>query len=128
MICASMTQAGNPKVEAAIAKDKDTKPATTFPADIPKLYAFFRSKGTEKGDILRGVWIAEDVGDAAPKDSKITEVLVTAERSDDYGAIGLARPIDGWPVGKYRLEIYVGDKLAEALKFTIQPGVTVELH
>jgi hypothetical protein len=53
-------------VETAIAKDSDTPPATTFSADVPKLYAFFKSTGTKKGDSLRSVWIAEDVGDAAP--------------------------------------------------------------
>jgi hypothetical protein len=122
MICASMTQAGNPKVEAAIAKDKDTKPATTFPADIPKLYAFFRSKGTEKGDILRGVWIAEDVGDAAPKQTKIDEATLTADENDFYGAFSLTKPTKGWPAGKYKVEIYLGDELATTAKFAIKAG------
>ena len=122
MICASTTQAGNPKVEAAIAKDKDTKPATTFPADIPKLYAFFRSKGTEKGDILRGVWIAEDVGDAAPKQTKIDEATLTADENDFYGAFSLTKPTKGWPAGKYKVEIYLGDELATTAKFSIKAG------
>ena len=117
-----MTQAGNPKVEAAIAKDKDTKPATTFPADIPKLYAFFRSKGTEKGDILRGVWIAEDVGDAAPKQTKIDEATLTADENDFYGAFSLTKPTKGWPAGKYKVEIYLGDELATTAKFSIKAG------
>jgi len=126
MICASMAQAGNPKVEAAIAKDKDTKPATTFPADIPKLYAFFRSKGTEKGDILRGVWIAEDVGDAAPKQTKIDEAALTADENDFYGAFSLTKPTKGWPAGKYKIEIYLGDELATTAKFAIKAGKSDE--
>jgi len=121
-----MTQAGNPKVEAAIAKDKDTKPATTFPADIPKLYAFFRSKGTEKGDILRGVWIAEDVGDAAPKQTKIDEAALTADENDFYGAFSLTKPTKGWPAGKYKVEIYLGDELATTAKFAIKAGKSDE--
>jgi hypothetical protein len=126
MIWASMTQAGNPKVEAAIAKDKDTKPATTFSADIPKLYAFFRSKGTEKGDKLRGVWIAEDVGDAAPKQTKIDEAMLTADEDDFYGAFSLTKPTKGWPVGKYKVEIYLGDELATTAKFSIKAGKSDE--
>jgi hypothetical protein len=126
MIWASMTQAGNPKVEAAIAKDKDTKPATTFSADIPKLYAFFRSKGTEKGDKLRGVWIAEDVGDAAPKQTKIDEATLTADEDDFYGAFSLTKPTKGWPAGKYKVEIYLGDELATTAKFSIKAGKSDE--
>jgi hypothetical protein len=124
----STDEKGRQLLHVALAEKKDGKPKAIFSTEMPKIYALWKGEALKTGDKIRAVWIAEDVGDAAPKDSKITEVLVTAERSDDYGAIGLARPIDGWPVGKYRLEIYVGDKLAEALKFTIQPGVTVELH
>ena len=31
----------------------------------------------------------------------------------------LSKPTNGWPVGKYRMEISVNDKLAEPLKFSI---------
>jgi|GEM_PF-4123881 len=37
----AQAHAGKFKVEAAIAVDQDTKPTTTFAANVPKLYAFF---------------------------------------------------------------------------------------
>ena len=119
-ICASVALAGTAKVEAAIAVDKDAKPTTTFAADVPKLYAFFRSKGTQTGDKLRGVWIAEDVGNAAPEKTKIDEATLTADENDFYGAFSLTKPTKGWPAGKYRVAIYVGDELATTAKFTIK--------
>ncbi|SRR5437773_2398099 len=127
VILASVAHAGDPKVEAVIAKDKDTKPATTFPANIPKLYAFIRTKGTEKGDKLRGVWIAEDVGDAAPKKTKIDEATLTADEDDFYGAFSLTKPTKGWPVGKYKIEIYLGDELATTTTFTIKAGKSTDI-
>jgi hypothetical protein len=111
--------AGDVKVEAVIAVDGDTKPATSFASDTPKLYAFFRSKGTEKGDKLRAVWIAEDVGDAAPANTKIDEVTVTGTKDDFEGAFSLSKPDKGWPVGKYKVEIYDEDDLVTTVKFTI---------
>ena len=120
--CASVARAGDAKVEAVIAVDKDTRPTTTFAADVPKLYAFFRTKGTETGDKLRGVWIAEDVGDAAPENTKIDESALTADQDDFYGAFSLSKPTKGWPVGKYRVEIYNGDELATTVRFTIKAG------
>jgi hypothetical protein len=36
--------------------------------------------------------------------------------------------VGGWPIGEYRVEIYVGDTLAEKLKFTIESGPKIELH
>jgi outer membrane usher protein FimD/PapC len=32
------------------------------------------------------------------------------------------KPTKGWPVGKYRLEIYVNDELTNTLDFTIEAG------
>jgi hypothetical protein len=118
----AQAHAGQSKIEAAIAVDKDTRPATTFAANVPELYAFFRSKGTHEGDKLRGVWIAEDVGDTAPKNYKIDESSLTADQDDFYGAFSLTKPTNGWPVGKYRVEIYNGDELATSVKFSIKAG------
>ena len=117
---AATASAGTPVVESAIAKDSDTPPATTFTADVPKLYAFFKTSGTKTGDSLRAVWIAEDVGDAAPKETKIDESTLTADKNDFTGGFSLSKPNQGWPVGKYRTEMYLGDKLASTSKFTIQ--------
>ena len=119
VVCASLVHADDARIEAAIAVDQDTKPATTFGTDVPKLYAFFKTKGTEKGEKLRGVWIAEDVGNAAPADTKIDEATLTADQDDFFGAFSLSKPNKGWPVGKYRVEIYDGDELATTVKFTI---------
>jgi hypothetical protein len=118
----AQAHAGKFKVEAAIAVDQDTKPATTFVANVPKLYAFFKSTGTHEGDKFRGVWVAVDVRDAAPANTKIDEANLTADQDDFYGAFSLTKPTKGWPVGKYRVDIYNGDELATSVKFTIKAG------
>src|SRR5437868_9134337 len=118
-ICAAQSYAGEMKVEAVIAVDKDTKPTTSFAADVPKLYAFFRTHGSEKGDKVRAVWIAEDVGDAAPANTKIDESTLTADEENFYGAFALSKPTKGWPVGKYRVDLYSGDEVATSVEFTI---------
>jgi hypothetical protein len=118
--CGTGVRADTPKVEAIMAKDKDSKPATTFAPDVPKLYAFFRSNGTKKGDKLRGVWIATDVGDAAPRNTKIDESSLAADEDNFYGAFSLSKPDKGWPPGDYRVEIYDGEQLATTVKFAIE--------
>jgi hypothetical protein len=115
----SSAYADDVKVESVIAVDADTKPATSFASDTPKLYAFFRSKGTEKGDKLRGVWIAEDVGDAAPANTKIDEATLTGDEDNFHGAFSLSKPGKGWPVGKYKVEIYDEDELVTTVRFAI---------
>jgi hypothetical protein len=100
----------------------DDDPTTTFAADTPQIFAFFKTNGVQDGDKLRSVWIAEDVGDAAPANTKIDEKTLNAEGDTDDGVFSLSKPTKGWPVGKYRLEIYVGDELAKTVKFTIKGG------
>jgi hypothetical protein len=113
-------QGGDVKVEAIMAEDQDSKPTTTFAPDIPKLYCFFKTHGSKTGDTLRGVWIAEDVGDAAPANTKVDEAKLTADRDDFYGAFSLSKPDKGWPAGSYRVEIYEGDDLALKVEFKIK--------
>ena len=117
---AAPASTANPVVQSAIAKDSDTPPATSFAADVPKLYVFFKSTGTQKGDTFRAVWIAEDVGAAAPKETKIDEATLAADTNDFTAAFSLSKPNNGWPVGKYRTEIHLGDKLASTAKFSIE--------
>ena len=113
-------------LHALLAKNKEGQPATKFSSDAPKIYAFWKGDALTMGDKLRAVWIAE--GYAGLKDAKIAEGSAKAYKPDDDGAFSLARPKGGWPVGRYRVEIYVGDKLGEILKFKIEPDVTVDVH
>jgi hypothetical protein len=57
--------------------------------------AFIRSTGTKKDDKSRGVWIAEDVGDPAPKNSLLDEATSTADKDDASGGLKLHGPPDG---------------------------------
>lgn len=95
------------------------EPMTTFSADIPKIYARWQGETLKKGDQIRAVWVAEDVGDAAPPNYKVAETSKTATEPRSFGTFTLSKPNKGWPVGKYRLELYLGTELVETLRFTI---------
>jgi hypothetical protein len=120
MSCAAFAHAGDVTVEAIMTTSPDGKETTTFTPDTPKLFAMFKTKGASDGDKIRAVWIADDVGDAAPKGTKINENALKAEGDTEDGVFSLPKPNNGWPVGKYHLEIYVNDELATKLDFTIK--------
>ena len=126
----SVAQSNGQKViHAFTALEKNRKPTTTFSSDVLRIYAFWKGESLAVGDKVQSVWIAEDIGEAAPKDSKILEGETKVYKSDDAGSFSLSRPRGGvWPVGKYRVEIYVNDGLADLVKFTITPGVKIETH
>jgi hypothetical protein len=117
-----LTLHAKPSFDAIVAKDENSKPSTSFSSDVDQVMVFFHSKGTKSGDKVRIAWIAEDVGDAAPKDYKIDEASFDLEKDDGDGGGKISRPTNGWPIGKYRAEIYAGDTLATSVKFSITGG------
>jgi hypothetical protein len=120
IVCAEMARAGDVTVEAVTTASPGGEETTNFAPDAPELFAMFKTKGAQSGDKLRGVWIAEDVGSAVPANSKIDEKTLTMDGDTDDGDLSLSKPTKGWPVGKYRLEIYVNDKLVTTTRFTIE--------
>ncbi len=126
----SIAQTGGKKsLQVFLAVDKDRKPTTTFSSDVPGIYAFWKGEALELGDKIQSVWIAEDIGDAAPKETKILEGEAKVYKPDEDGAFSLSRPGGKiWPVGKYRVELYINGGLANVAKFTITTGVTIEVH
>ena len=114
-------------LHAFVAMKKDGESTKKFMTGAPKIYGIWQVQSLKAGDSVRAVWIAESFG-YTQKDVKITEAAVTAYKPDDDGVFVLARPEGAWPIGRYRLEFYVRDKLAETVRFTIEQDVTVEVR
>jgi len=93
---------------AVLADNLNGQPRTNFTPDTKQIIVRYYGEALKNRDKTRFVWLAEDVGSAAPKNDKL------AEASNK-----LSRPDKGWMLGNYRVEIYNGDKLIETLKFTI---------
>ena len=117
---AAVAQAGDIKVRAIVTSGPGEDPVTTFPPDTPKVFATFKSKGAQKGDKVRALWIAEDVGEAAPPNSKVFETTGDLDSDTDTGMFSISQPKNGWPPGKYRVEIYANDKLAATVNYRIE--------
>lgn len=125
---------GGLQVEATMCKsvtgeDEPVGPTTQFAKDVTEIFATWKSDQTKEGQISKAVWIAIDVGKAAPPNTKIVEKSIKLERQPDakgkdlkwwHGNFSLTKPTAGWPIGTYRLEIYFDDKLTKTLPFTIQ--------
>jgi hypothetical protein len=119
-ICVAAAKAGDVKVDVVMTTSPNGEPTTSFTADAPKLFALFKTKGATNGDKARGVLFADDVGDAAPANTKVFETSLTLEGDTEDGGFNFSKPTTGWPVGKYHVEIYVNDELATKVQFTIR--------
>ena len=112
----------------SIKNDRPVEPTTKFTKDAAAIWGMWQSAEIKRGATVRTVWIAEDVGKAAPANTQITEAAVVvddkalgARQADGYhGSFNLTRPTAGWPLGKYRVDLFVDGKLLRAIRFTVQ--------
>ena len=86
--------------------------------DAPEVVFFYELAPGVGGDVT-GTWIAEDVGAAAPPNYAIDAMTLTLPPGGE-ASFALTRPTNGWPLGKYRLELRVGDRLLAVEPFVIQ--------
>jgi len=126
MICASIARGADIKVTAVTSAGEKGKPTAVFAADTPEIWATFKTNGAKKGDKLLGEWIADDVGEAAPPNTKVFEKTLTLEGDTDAGYFTFLKPTNGWPPGEYHLDIYANDALATRVGFTIEHVKTTE--
>ncbi|HEX4455966.1 MAG TPA: hypothetical protein VH143_34130 [Kofleriaceae bacterium] len=97
-----------------------------FDAAVPVVHVTYRTVDLPKsGDAYVIQWIATDVGQAAPANTVIATVNKTVEElpaaTNSYTLNGyLTKPTNGWPIGKYRVEIKLGDKLVTTAQFAIR--------
>jgi hypothetical protein len=90
----------------------------SFPADQALFHAVVTVSNLASGSKVKAVWTVVDVGSAASPDTKITETEVTVEgsRNVDFTLTPNAGQL---PPGKFKVEIYLNDKLDRTLQFTV---------
>jgi len=88
----------------------------TFAPTQTNIVCVWQVEGVASDVPIRSVWIAEDVGSAAPANSKIAEKSLAGS---DTGYFTLTASSNSWPAGKYRVDIYIGETLAKSLPYTI---------
>jgi PEP-CTERM motif len=110
---------GDVKINVIATTGLEDEPTTTFATDTPKIYAIFKTKGISAGDEVQGALIAEDVGHAAAANTKVLEQKLSLNEDTDGGDSNFSKPTNGWPAGKYRLELYVNGEVVAKAKFTV---------
>ena len=118
---ATATPAATAGPFTATLSNKEKGPAMTeFGANEPMVVASFKGGSLAKGDKIRVVWILESSKAQATANRQIYEYTDDAKGPNTYGFSSLNKPSSGWPLGKYRADIYVHNAKAASVKFTIK--------
>ncbi len=89
----------------------------TFPPDQAVMHAVVTTADAPDGTSLKAVWIAVEVGEAAPPNSQIGEYELAVAGSQN---VDFTFEVDGgFPPGAYQVEIYLNGNLDRTLNFTV---------
>lgn len=87
-------------------------PTDTFAPDDPEIIIVFTLTSIPYDDIaLTTHWVVERAG-TAPPNTLIGTDRAMLTLNDKSGYVRLKRPKDGWPIGQYRVDFYVGDQVS----------------
>ncbi|MDP6027847.1 MAG: hypothetical protein QF849_18425 [Pseudomonadales bacterium] len=115
------------EAQLAMEIDDDNRainPSNSFSTNTPQIFCAFTLTEGARGKTIEAVWIAEDVGAAAPPDYVIDTWSAALPPSSSLfqiepGMTVLSIPDNGWPVGRYRVEFRFDGVTDRVLPFTI---------
>ncbi len=115
--------AGSPHyADMKLSDSSDGDAADSFTPDTAKIYLNAALVDVPSGAKLSSTWIAEDTNGVAPANYKIDSVDFTVGSIANVATFSLSKPNAGWPVGKYRVDLFINGVAAGAVRFKIEAG------
>jgi hypothetical protein len=97
--------------------ESDSTHTTVYSPDTATFYCFYDLNNAPDDTVVKGVWTLVSAEGYEPN-SEIDSAEITG--SDDSYYFSLDRAADVWPVGQYKIDLYINDKLAETVEFQVQ--------
>ena len=97
--------------------EADTQQVTSYSPDTPAFYCYFDLNNAPDDTVVKGVWTLISA-DGYDSNQEIDSVEVTG--SDDTYYFSLGGSTDPWPVGQYKIELYLNGELVQTVNFDVQ--------
>jgi hypothetical protein len=110
----------------AIVDEKPFEPSRVFASDDDVIFLWYAADGCIIGTTIRSTWLYLETNPP----SRLTEGSVVIDREGDWGQFNFKRaPGRRWPLGRYRIELRIGDTLMADTEFVLvgaRPTVLLE--
>ncbi len=102
------------------------KPSETFSTDVPEIFVVFQLHQHDSEFKVYGRWIVEKGEGESPNHLLGTDAMILTIE-DESGYVSLKRPPSGWPVGDYKVQMFIGTGSVDmspvgALRFKVLPS------
>ncbi len=119
MLIATLAWAGEPRHEKPVLSDsKGGTGKNKFSKDTPQLFLEAKVVDVPNGAKFASAWIAEKT-QVAPPNYRIDGKEMKKGPLDNNVWFSLSRPNNGWPVGDYRVDMFINDKAAGSVRFSV---------
>jgi hypothetical protein len=116
----SFQVAAAPRYENIVLSDtKGGGKVTTFTPTTARVYLNAKLVDVKSGSTLKSEWIAEKTK-VAPPDYKIDAAEVKVGPLMNNVDFSMTKPTAGWPVGDYRVDLFIDGKPAGKMKFQVK--------
>jgi hypothetical protein len=97
--------------------ENDSQSTTTYAPDAASFFCYFDLKNAPNDTVMKGVWTLVSAEGYSP-DQEIDSAEITGGSNNYY--FSLARSMDAWPVGQYKIDLYLNDTLVQTVNFNVQ--------
>lgn len=112
--------AGEPSLtNPRMSTDSEGNNATTVYSSTDAFYAVADLSNVETGSIVDSKWYLVSSADYDPGELQTTSLTIDDQNLYNYVSFELTST-EGWPVGEYKVELYLNGTLAHTLNFSVQ--------
>lgn len=97
--------------------ESDTQTVSAYAPDAPAFYCYFDLNNAPDDSVVKGVWTLVSAEGYDPN-QEIDSAEITGGDNTYYFSLGGAA--DPWPVGQYKIDLYLNDELVQTVNFSVQ--------
>jgi hypothetical protein len=97
--------------------ESDSQQVTAYAPDAPSFYCYFDLKNAPDDTVVKGVWTLVSA-EGYEANSEIDSAEITGGDNTYYFSLGGGA--DPWPVGQYKVDLYLNDKLVQTVNFEVK--------
>jgi hypothetical protein len=97
--------------------EADTQPTTVYPTDAEAFYCYFDLNNAPDDTTVKGVWTLVSADGYDPNQEIDSAEISGGDNTYYFSLAGGDAP---WPVGDYKIDLYLNDELVETIQFQVQ--------
>ena len=97
--------------------ETDTASTKIYSTNIPNFYCYFDLKNAPSDTVVKGTWTLVSAEGYDPN-QEIDSAEITGGDNNYYFSLGGGEGL--WPVGQYKIDLYLNDELVQTVNFDVK--------